>query len=155
MVLLAFLLALPLQQDVPFKSDDEFVIRLDLKFKSRVISNANRVVVAETFAEHEKRTSTEQLPFLTLFVTITENSQGEARYKILKDGKVAVSNKKIEVGKEFKLEIGFTDDAKDKVSGYEHVIYLLSADKKEISKIVITIQDNGDYFVNGQKRGRV
>lgn len=156
MILVSLILSLfTVQQDIPYKPDSEFSIRMDLKFKVRVIPTANKVDLSETRGEYEKRTSSEQLPYLILYVSVTENNQGEQRLRILRDGRVSMNNRKIELGKELKLEIGFTDDAKDKISGFEHILYFLSADKKEINRIVITIADNGDYFVNGQKRGRV
>lgn len=142
-------------QDIPNKPDNEFAIRLELKFKGRQLSKGNEIKVSETIGEYERRTSVDELPYLILYVSFLELNLGESRVKILRDGKVFGNNKKIEVGKEIKLEVGFTDDAKDKISGYEHILYLLSDDKKQISKIVITIEENGDYLVNGQKRGRV
>lgn len=109
----------------------------------------------ETRAEYLKRTSPDPLPHLTLYLTVNETAANEARIRIMRDGKVIFNNRKFETGKEIKLDVGFTDDAKDRVSGYEHVVYFLSADKAEVSRIVITINESGDYFINGQKMGRV
>jgi hypothetical protein len=144
------------QQDVPYKPEQEFSIKLDLKFMMRSASSDRSTVnFTESQAEYQKRTSSQLLPHLTLILTIHEVNQGESRMKIFKDGKVLMGNKKIETDKEFKLTVGFTDDAKDKISGYEHVIYFLTANKKEVNRIVITIEENGDYIVNGQKLGRL
>ncbi len=156
MILLTFFIAyLGLIQDVPYKSDDEFAIRLDMKFKSRQLTKANEVIVSETHGEYDRRTNVSELPYLVLYVTINEVKNGEARIRTYRDGKVFGNLKKIEVGKEIKLEIGYTDDAKDKISGFEHILYLVNDDKKQVSKIVIRIEENGDYIVNGEKRGRV
>jgi len=156
MTKLLFLISIVLiAQDIPYKPDDEFSIRMDLKFKIRPQSATNTVNVSETMADYQKRTSTSQLPYLTLFVNVKQISQGETRMRILRDGKNLVSNKKIELNKEFKIEVGYTDDAKDKILGYEHIIYFMTPDKKDVNRIVIIIDPNGDYFVNGQKRGRL
>ncbi|MBX2945384.1 MAG: hypothetical protein KF725_06090 [Cyclobacteriaceae bacterium] len=152
---LALALSVFFEDTVPYKPDAEFAIRLDMKFKVRPQSSSTTVNVSETMAEYKKRTSNDQLPFLTLFVTINEVKLGETRMRILRDGRIMMNNKKIELGKEFKLEVGFTDDAKDRVSGYEHIIYFVTSDKKDVNRIVISIDPNGDYFVNGQKRGRL
>ncbi|MBX2957132.1 MAG: hypothetical protein KF846_13300 [Cyclobacteriaceae bacterium] len=153
--LLLFVSIILLYQDIPYKPDDEFSIRMDLKFKLRPQSASNTVNVSETMAEYQKRNSTNQLPYLILYVNVKHVNQGEIRMRVLRDGKNTINNKKIELDKEFKIEVGFTDDAKDKISGYEHIIYFMDADKKDINRIVITIDPNGDYFVNGQKRGRL
>ncbi|MBX2969202.1 MAG: hypothetical protein KF803_07505 [Cyclobacteriaceae bacterium] len=142
-------------QEVPFKSSEEFSVRLDMKFMQRPAADPGTVKVDETRAEYLKRTSTDQLPHMTLYLLVKEAAANEVRMKIMRDGKSVVSNRKLTIGKEIKLDVGFTDDAKDKISGYEHIVYFLSEDKKEISRIVITIDENGDYFINGQKRGRV
>lgn len=142
-------------QDIPYKPEQEYTIRLDLKFLSRASANTTQVKMSESREEYLRRTNTTQLPHLTLYLTITETNQGEVRMKILRDGATYVNNRKIELGKEFKLEVGFTDDAKDKVSGYNHTIYFLDAAKKQVNKIVIAIEENGDYQINGEKRGRL
>lgn len=153
--LLLFVSIILLYQDIPYKPDDEFSIRMDLKFKLRPQSASNTVNVSETMAEYQKRNSTNQLPYLILYVNVKHVNQGEIRMRVLRDGKNTINNKKIELDREFKIEVGFTDDAKDKISGYEHIIYFMDSDKKDINRIVITIDPNGDYFVNGQKRGRL
>ncbi len=149
-----FFFSLPAVQEVPFKPDEEFSIRLDMKFANRPTTSSTQVNLAETQADYEKRLRSEPLPHLTLYLTVNEINQGESRMKIMRDGKVVANNRKFETGKEIKLDVGFTDDAKDRVSGYEHKIYFLSADKKEVNCILIVIESNGDYLVNGKKRGR-
>lgn len=153
--LLLFVSIILLVQDIPYKPDDEFSIRMDLKFKLRPQSASNTVHVSETMAEYQKRNSTNQLPYLVLYVNVKRVTQGEIRMRVLRDGKNIMNIKKIELDKEFKIEVGFTDDAKDKISGYEHIIYFMDSNKKDINRIVITIDTNGDYYVNGQKRGRL
>jgi hypothetical protein len=91
---------------------------------------------------------------LILFLTVKESPNGEFRIRLVRDGKQIIGNRKIEPDKEIKIDVGFTDDAKDKVSGYEHIVYFMNEDKKERSRIVITIEPNGDYLINGEKRGR-
>lgn len=142
-------------QDIPYKSDSEFSIRLDLVFKPRPTANPSKVEFSETNSEYQKRTNPDPLPYMVLYVSIKDSNQNEQRMRIFRDGKSISGNRKFELMKEIKLDVGYTDDAKDKISGFEHIIYFLTADKKEVSKIVITIAENGDYFVNGQKRGRV
>jgi hypothetical protein len=154
MLLVALLLPNVQAQDIPYKPDEEYTIRVDLKFKPRPMADATRVEISETRAEYDRRTSTDQLPFLNLYITTKESAWKETRLKVLRDGKVLMGNRKIELGKELKIEVGFTDDAKDGISGQEHIVYYMDESKKEISRIVITIEKNGDYIVNGVKRGR-
>ena len=141
-------------QDIPYKPDDEFTIRPELGFKMRPIDGSNKIDYTETQKEFQRRTDTSQLPFLTLHVAIKEARHGEVRMRIMRDGKVITNNRKFDLDREFPLEVGFTDDAKDGIAGYEHVLFFLDSSKQEVSRIVIRIERNGDYFINGQRMGR-
>jgi hypothetical protein len=155
-LLISFVLSVTtMAQEIPYKPEQEYTIRLDLKFLSRSSANTTEVKVSESREEYLKRNNSSQLPHLTLYITIKETNHGEVRMKIMRDGRVHTNNKKIELGKEFKLEVGYTDDAKDKVSGYNHTLLFLDASKKEVNKIVIAIEENGDYRINGEMRGRL
>ncbi|MBX2962978.1 MAG: hypothetical protein KF687_10735 [Cyclobacteriaceae bacterium] len=153
LLLVCFLLEIGHQENLPYKPDAEFAIRVELKFMQRPPASTSTVNVSESLSDYKRRISNEQLPYLNLFITVKEANQGETRIRIMRDGKL-MANRKIDLGKEFKLEVGFVDDAKDQVSGYEHVIYFLTPDKKDINRIVIRIDSNGDYYINDVKSGR-
>jgi hypothetical protein len=144
------------QNDAPFKAKEDFEIKFDLSFKQRTHSADNKTVhLNETRAEHEKRTSATPLPYLKLMVKIIRVPAEEVKLKVIKDDANTVLSKKVESGMEFKLDLGFTDDIKDKISGYKHVIQFLSSDKRILSRILIEFDNEGNYFVNGEKRGKV
>jgi hypothetical protein len=54
----------------------------------------------------------------------------------------------------FPLVIGYTDDVKDRVTPHEYILTFLSEDKTPLSRIVIFIDEDGTFAVNGEKRGR-
>jgi len=152
-VLIAFFVLI--QDEAPLKSKEDFEIKFDLSFKQRSHANESTVHLNETHAEHEKRVSTTPLPNLKLLVKILKVQPAEVKLKVIKDDTSAVLTKKITQGMEFRLELGFTDDIKDRISGYKHVIQFLSSEKKVLSRIVIEFDEDGNYFVNGEKRGKV
>jgi hypothetical protein len=143
------------QVEVPFKPKDAFEIKFELSFKARSNSGSqNTFHLDETVGEEAKRTSNDPLPYLKLNVKILNVLPEEVRIKVTRDNKIQLFNKKIDY-REFKLDVGFTDDIKDGVSGYMHVIEFLSEDKKTVSKIVIEFDREGNYMVNGEKRGKI
>jgi hypothetical protein len=148
------LLFVAITDDVRFKPKDDFEVRFDLTFKQRM-HDEKTVYVDESRAEREKRTISTPLPYLKLFVKIKRVEPEEIKLKVIRDDKNTMVSKKAEQNMEFKLELGFTDDIKDRVSGYKHVIQFLSAKKDVLSRIVIEFDKDGNYFVNGEKRGRV
>jgi hypothetical protein len=68
-------------------------------------------------------------------------------------GKV-VSTRKIKQEDIIFINMGFTDDMKDRVTAHEYSVHFLDDDKKELSRILITVLADGSFFVNNEKRGK-
>lgn len=141
-------------QEVPYKPDAEFELKISMTFKNRPPADVTKVKVEETFGEHQKRTNTTPLPYLVLFLNVITAGEDEARLSVSKGGKGFLT-RKVEPGKEIKLDMGFTDDIKDRTSEYEYIVTFLSDNKKPVTRIVIYFAEDGDYLVNGVKRGKI
>ena len=149
-------IVVPLIQDIPYKPQDDFNIKFDLSFKQRDSAIGSTTFnMSETRAEHERRTSTDQLPYLLLHVELKKVAAGEVKGKIIRDEKDVIFNKKIKEGLLIKLDVGFTDDLKDQIKGYKHEIQFIKENKSISSRIVIEFDKEGNYFVNGEKRGKI
>ncbi len=157
MLHVAFITVFLLLQDrIPFKLKEDFEIKFDLSFKVPERTDVNNTVdLDETFRENQKRTGSASLPYLKLLIRIFKVQSGEVKLKVVQDDLSIILSKKISHITEFKLEPGFTDDIKDRISGYKHVIQFYSSDKKVMSQIVIEFDTDGNYFVNGEKRGKI
>jgi hypothetical protein len=143
-----------LAQDVPYKPDAEFELKISMTFKNRPPADVTKVQVEETFGEYQKRTNTTPLPYLVLYLTVLKAGEGETKLSVSKGGKVFLT-RKVEPGKVIKLDLGFADDIKDRTSEYEYIVNFLSDNKKPISRMVIYFAEDGDYLVNGTKRGKI
>lgn len=141
------------QDQVPFKAKDHFEISLDFKFKPRPPAAGNSTVV-----QTDKRfasTSHLVLPYLYLKVKVLKLETQEHRVRIENNHGVTLLSKKAEAGMETTLDMGFTDDIKDRVSSHEYVVSFLTKDRQRLSRIVITFDEDGTYIVNGEKRGKL
>ena len=143
-----------LLQDVPYKTSNEFEIRLDYQFKNREPADRNSIDLNETRAEHERRTSTAILPYLVLHVKMLKLSEQEVKVKITDNFGNTVGTKKITTGTVIPLDVGFTDDVKDRISAHQYNMTLISPDKKFTSRIVVHIEEDGTFLVNGERRGK-
>lgn len=142
------------QDTVPHKAKEEFEIKFELSVRQRADDDDTKTIrYSESVNDYEKRTGL--LPYLKLNVKIITIHPNEVKLKVFKDNGNAGFSKKAERGMEFKLDLGFTDDIKDRVSGYKYVIQFYTLEKKEFSKIVIEFDTEGNYFVNGERRGRI
>lgn len=147
-----FLLFVALFQDLPYKPSEEFDIQLDYKFKLRPATAATIVNLGETQADYERK-STSLLPYLVLNVKLLKLNN-EVRVRITNNQSSRALTRKISQGDDFPIDMGFTADVKDRVTAHEYVMTFLTSDKKESSRIVIHIEQDGTFLVNGEKRGR-
>lgn len=150
-----FLIYFLLQDQTPFKPKDEFEIKLDFEFRDRPTMDANKIEYNQTQREYERSRAAGPLPYLYLNLRVLKPVAEEVRIKVVENGVKTVFNKKFDMSTVLKLDMGYTDDIKDRVSAHEFTVYYLTADKEPLSKVVISFEENGTYFVNGEVRGKL
>jgi len=145
----------PLQSQVPYKSNEEFKVEMEYVIRPRPLSGNSSIDLMETERDRNRKMSGgEPLPYLILYVSMLQLSDKEERVGCEDSmGKTRLS-RKAETNKKYKLDLGFTDDVKDRVSAHEFTILLTSKDKGESSRIVLFIDQDGTFLVNGEKRGK-
>lgn len=154
MIHLLLILATCYFQDVPLKPSDEFDIKLDYNFRSRPTADRNTVVFDGSQGVAKQRMNDGVLPYLILHITPLKLAEEKMRVRIGTLADERVIQKKVEVNTELVLDLGFTDDMKDRVTAHHYVLTFLGADKTPVDKIVISIAEDGSFFVNGEKRGK-
>ena len=149
MILALWLTGLCLIQDtVPFKSNEEFELTLDHKFRNRIVEGAD--------SDHREYRNTGPLPFLSLSLKVLKAHAQEERIRIVDNERNVVLYKKIEPGQSYTFDAGFTVDMKDRVKPHEFTIWFMSKDRKQtVSRIVIHVAEDGTFIVNDQKRGKL
>lgn len=156
MVLVAALFLMScFQDDVPFKPDDEFVVKFVFTFNKRGEANKTDLVLSQVATSTYDRPDTSPLPFMEVTLELLKKSENEVKVKVIRDNDFPVTKKKITEGMKMSVFSGFVDDIKDQVAGYNHVIYFLDKDGTAVSKIVIEFDEEGFYTVNGKKRGKL
>lgn len=153
MKLVIFFLLVVLFQDLPYKPSDEFDVQIDYKFRQRPAASPTTVNLGETQEDYNRRTSSNLLPYLILNVNLLKLNN-EVRVRITNNLNTKTSTRKISQGDNFSIDMGFTADVKDRVTPHEYVMTFLASDKKETARIVIHIEQDGTFVVNGEKRGR-
>lgn len=141
-------------QDIPFKPKEEFEIKLNYQFKQRPQADANAVYLDETQREKERRNSTDMLPYLVLNVKMLKLSEEEVRIRLENNLDSRVVNKKVTEGMILPIDVGFTADVKDRTAAHEYKLTFLSPKKSGVSKVVIFVDEDGTFLVNGEKRGK-
>jgi hypothetical protein len=144
-----------LQDQVPFKPKDQFEINLDFKFKPRPNNALSSTVIDLEKPDTRGNSSNLMLPYLYLNVKVLKLDEFEQRVRVETNRGTTVLARKAEPGMEAKLDLGFTDDIKDRVSSHEYIVSFLSKDRRHLSRIVIFFDEDGTYLVNGEKRGKL
>jgi hypothetical protein len=151
MMLLFLLFSLFFQDNVPFKPNEEFELKMDYQFKQRATSDQKVIDFSE-----QRTKSLGPLPYLVLDLRIIKINQGEDRIRVYGNKESPVVTKKLKEDVVLKLDLGFTDDMKDRVSAHEYTVLLLrDANKEPVSKIIIHVAEDGTFLVNGEKRGKL
>ena len=147
MILFISLLLLIQTEEVPLKPKEEFEIKLDYQLKQKPISDRFSIDYYDTKEGG-------LLPYLIIKIKPLKLSDQEAKVKLVDNKDRIVFNRKINLGDELKLEIGYTDDVKDRVTAHEFNLFFLSNQRKEVSKIHILIAEDGTFLVNDEIRGK-
>jgi hypothetical protein len=140
-------------QEVPYKPNNEFEIKLKYEFRQRPSPANGSTVAFDVSSNSQHRDAGALLPFLTLNVNVI-SAASATKVKFTHNKNQQPTTKKVKDGASFPMEIGFTDDVKDRITPHEYFLTFIGEDKKEISRIALFIDEDGTFLVNGEKRGR-
>jgi hypothetical protein len=140
-------------QGVPYKPNDEFDIKLQYEFRQRVM-NEGSTIHPDGSGASVRKTSSSMLPHLEIRLKPVKLQPEEVRLRIVDNRGTTVFSRKVKEGDVALINMGFTDDVKDRVSAHEYTASFLNADRKEMSRIVITVHEDGTFLVNNEKRGK-
>lgn len=157
MIVLLFLwITLQQPPEIPLKATEEFKIELEYKFKNRPVSDNAFIDLTETVAEKERRTTgnVTPLPYLIIHLTFQKLSDKEVRLRCTDNNQKNRFTKKLDMEKVYSLDLGFTEDMKDRVTAHEFVFVLMDPDRNDTSRIHLIVEEDGTFLINGVKRGK-
>jgi len=158
----AFLFDHP-QDEIPFKAADEFEFKLNLEFRPKPtleeepgIGNILYKMKSDnaSIIEANKQTyDPTTLPYASMVITPTKLSSDEERIRVVDNLGNRLYNRKASLDESVEFEMGFTDDLKDHISPYQFEVILYSK-RKEISRILLYFDNDGNLIINEEIRGR-
>jgi hypothetical protein len=145
-----FLVAFALMQDIPLKPSNEFQVTVDIQFKSRPASEVTYDANGNKFENN-----TGLLTFLAVNLSSIVTSNGEARFKAIDGSGKILGSKKIAPNVSYHFDMGFVADLKKQENNSNRItVYFLNDKRVEISKVEMEVTKDGDFLVNGEKRGQ-
>ena len=141
--------------EVPLKPKDEFEVLIDYQFKQRPATDPYTVDFTETKEERTKKQYGGGIrPYLILTIKLVKLSDQEVKVRALNNDGKLILNKKVSTDDFLKIDMGFTDDIKDRIGSYEINVFFSSREKKETSRINMMVEENGNFMVNGEIQGK-
>jgi hypothetical protein len=142
------------QEQVPYKPAETFEIKIDYIFKERLPIDQQKVVYDQSREAQVRKTADGPMPYLLIELKILSVADNEARVRVLNNSGSLVFNRKATSGMVIKLDWGYTEDIKDKLTAHQFTVYFNDEKKKSVSTILLTILDDGVFMVNEEKRGK-
>lgn len=151
--LLCFILSI--QDEIPLKPKEEFEVKLNYSFKQRSPEERNTFRYESDEKNINNQNTTSMLPYLLLKVTILKASPDEVKLKVVNNLSTKVVSKKVQEGVTFEIDMGFTDDVKDRVTPHEYTIFFHDQKQTRLSKILISVNEDGLFLINNEVRGKL
>ncbi|MEM7107075.1 MAG: hypothetical protein AAF519_02530 [Bacteroidota bacterium] len=139
------------QDKVPYEPKENFGFELDYTFKTRSAPSIDKV----SFVESNAPRGSQVLPYLKIKFDFSDFEIRYYRLKVYNNVGIVIKNRKIKRPVSYTLDMGFSDDLKDRVTSHKYSIYFYEKSKQPISKIDIEVAENGDLFLNGEFHGRI
>ncbi len=138
------------QEVIPYKPSTEFEVIIDYKFRERPPLDNSK----EYQATADEKRKTGPLPYLKLQLKLLKLSSAEVKVKVVNSSGNTIYKRKATEGTVIILDIGFSDDVKDRVTPYEFTAVLYSDAKKSTSRIHLVIMEDGTFMVNEVMKGK-
>jgi hypothetical protein len=139
------------QANPPLKPISQFDIITNYQLKKKPTSD-NPTIVYE-HEEERKETGTDLLPYLIIQLKVKRWNPDVDRIRVVDGTNKMYLKKKANDSGVYDLDLGYIDDIKDGITSGNFVIHFLNK-KKVIEIITFSIDREGSFFVNGEKRGR-
>ena len=135
---------------VPYLSLDDFDFELDYNFKTKPYN-----VKDVAYSEKELNNSTENLPYVKMKIMLKNTSEDQYKFKVITNKSETKLNRKLKGNDDFIIDMGFSDDIKDRVHAHQFSVIIYNKDKVPLSKIVIEFSTNGDMLINEKLMGKI
>lgn len=135
------------QAEVPNKASNEFEVKIDLSFKERPPKDINQF----DYTDSKLRPSNGPIPYLSILFILTK-SNDETKVRVVHGNRTSID--KIKLNEEKKMAMGYIEDLKSEAVPNKLSLFLLNSKREEVSKIILLVEADGTFMVNGEKRGK-
>jgi hypothetical protein len=151
-MLIFWLLSFLVQDLLATKPAREFEVTTKYELRRKPTSDNPRITFVDQI-EKPRESGTDMLPYLIINLKVKKWNNDVTQVRVIdSENKVYLKKKPTDAGL-YTWDIGYIDDIKDKVTSGKFVVQFI-ADKKPIEQILIVVEEDGTFLVNGEKRGK-
>jgi hypothetical protein len=145
------LFSLLFQDQVPIKPAREFEITTKYELRKKPASDQPKIVFEQK--ENNRESGTDMLPYLIINLKVKKWATDVEQVRVVdSNGKLYLKKKQNDDGL-YVWEMGYVDDIKDKVRSGKFIVQFLR-EKKPVEQILVQVEEDGTFLVNGEKRGK-
>jgi hypothetical protein len=137
-----------LEPDIPLLSMQSFEYVLDYNFKNKPSPDVDYLKKNPAYKTHP-------LPYVKMTFIVDGEVHNFFRYKVINNFNLTIKNKRFKGLEQIELDIGFTEDIKDRITAHSYSIIFYNDDKKAISMILINFTEEGDMYINENLLGKI
>jgi hypothetical protein len=150
-MLIFLLISLLFQDQTPTKAAREFEITTKYELRKKPVSEQPKIVFEQK--ENNRESGTDMLPYLIINLKVKKWATDVEQVRVVdSNGKQFLKKKQTDEGL-YTWDMGYVDDIKDKVTTGKFIVQFLR-DKKPAEQIVVQVEEDGTFLVNGEKRGK-
>ena len=138
------------QDSIPYESRENFEFELDYSFKIKPPPAGDKVNLG-----YSKSYTAQPLPYLKLKFGFLNLPNHYFRLRVEDNHGEVKRNKKLKAVETYVLDMGYSDDVKDRVTPHKYTLFFLSKERDKISKIEVEVEENGNLLLNGEFHGRI
>lgn len=139
--------------EVPFLNDENFEYELDYSFKARPAPERDKLDMhSGEIVLHDLT----PLPYVKMTFKLLVRDDDYFRYRVVNDDGILLKSRKIKDDVTvLDIDMGYSDDIKDRVSTHIFQVLLTGKDKTIKSRIKVYFDEDGTMFINEIKRGKI
>jgi hypothetical protein len=150
-MLIFILFSLFFQNQIPTKIAREFEISTKYELKRKPVTEPK--IVFEVPESREKESGTDMLPYLIINLRVKKWAAEVDQVRVIDaNGKQYLKKKPTDEGL-YSWDMGYVDDMKDKITPGKFIVQFLR-EKKPAEQIVVQVEEDGTFLVNGERRGK-
>lgn len=151
-MLIFLLFSLLFQDQVPTKAVREFEISTKYELRKKPVSEQPKIVF-DPQEKIERESGTDMLPYLIINLKVKKWAVDVEQVRVVdSNGKQFLKKKQTDEGL-YTWDMGYVDDIKDKVTPGKFIVQFLR-DKKPAEQILVQVEEDGTFLVNGERRGK-